>query len=66
MSQIQERMAKLGVKQVDMIFRLRERGIAVQPPEMSSIVRGVYTYPKAQKVLNECDKILTELEHGSD
>lgn len=45
MSQIQERMKKLGIKQVDMILELRKRGIAVQPPEMSSIIRGVYTYP---------------------
>ena len=43
MSQIQERMKKLGIKQVDMILELRKRGIAVQPPEMSSIIRGVYT-----------------------
>lgn len=62
MSQIQERMKKLGVKQVDMILELRERGITVQPPEMSSIIRGVYTYPKAKVVLDECDKILTERE----
>lgn len=62
MSQIQERMKKLGIKQVDMILELRERGITVQPPEMSSIIRGVYTYPKAKVVLNECDKILTERE----
>lgn len=62
MSQIQERMKKLGVKQVDMILELRKRGIVVQPPEMSSIVRGVYTYPKAKTVLDECDKILTERE----
>ena len=48
MSQIQERMKKLGIKQVDMILELRERGITVQPPEMSSIIRGVYTYPKAK------------------
>ena len=41
MSQIQERMKKLGIKQVDMILELRERGITVQPPEMSSIIRGV-------------------------
>lgn len=45
MSQIQERMKKLGIKQVDMILELRKRGIAVQPPEMSSIIRGAYTYP---------------------
>lgn len=36
MSQIQERMKKLGIKQVDMILELRKRGISVQPPEMSS------------------------------
>ena len=47
MSQIQKRMEALGVKQVDMILELRKRGITVQPPEMSSIIRGVYTYPKA-------------------
>lgn len=62
MSQIQERMKKLGIKQVDMILELRERGITVQPPEMSSIIRGVYTYPKAKVVLDKCDKILTERE----
>ena len=62
MSQIQVRMKKLGIKQVDMILELRERGITVQPPEMSSIIRGVYTYPKAKVVLDECDKILTERE----
>ena len=62
MSQIQERMKKLGIKQVDMILELRERGITVQPPEMSSIIRGVYTYPKAKVVLDECDKILTGRE----
>lgn len=62
MSQIQERMKKLGIKQVDMILELRKRGIAVQPPEMSSIISGVYTYPKSKRVLDEVDKILTERE----
>lgn len=62
MSQIQERMKKLGIKQVDMILELRKRGIAVQPPEMSSIIHGVYTYPKSKRVLDEVDKILTERE----
>ena len=62
MSQIQERMKKLGIKQVDMILELRKRGITVQPPAMSSIIRGVYTYPKSKRVLDEVDKILTERE----
>ena len=59
-----ERMKALGVKQVDMILKLRERGITVQPPELSSMLRGIYTYPKAEKVLNECDNILSELENA--
>lgn len=62
MSRVQKRMKKLGIKQVDMILELRKRGITVQPPEMSSIIRGVYTYPKAKIVLDECDKILNERE----
>lgn len=62
MRQIQERMKKLGIKQVDIILELQKRGVVVQPPEMSSILRGVYTYPKATKVINECDKILAEYE----
>lgn len=66
MRQIQERMRKLGIKQVDMLFELRERGITVQPPELSNIIREVYTYPKARAILDECDKILTEREQSNE
>ncbi len=66
MHQIQERMKKLGIKQVDMILELQKRGVVVQPPEMSSILRGVYTYPKATKVLNECDRILALVEEPAE
>ena len=45
MSNIKSRMADLGMTQVDMIMLLRERGYEVQPPMLSSILRGVYTYP---------------------
>lgn len=62
---ILERMENIGMKQVDMIMELRKRGITVQPPEMSSILRGIYTYPKANKILEECEIILNELEHHS-
>lgn len=44
---------------------LRERGIVVQPPEMSAILRGINTYPKARKVLSECENILEQLESSS-
>lgn len=59
---VRSRMDKLGVKQVDMIVELRKRGIVVQPPMLSSILSGVYTYPKAKRILAECDIILDSME----
>lgn len=53
---IKERMANVGMTQVDMILELQKRGYAVQPPMMSSILRGVYTYPKAKQI----DKLLAD------
>lgn len=66
MCQILKRMEALGLKQVDMILKLRERGIIVQPPELSSALRGISTYPKSKKVLKECERIITEYEHHFD
>lgn len=57
-----ERMTNLGITQVDMILELRKRGYEVQPPMMSTILRGVYTYPKAKKILEACEEILNERE----
>ena len=62
MENILGRMEKLGMKQVDMILELRERGIVVQPPEMSQILSGVNTYPKATRVLEMVKQILSDLE----
>lgn len=59
---IKQRMEALGMSQVDMIFALQRRGVEVQPPMLSSILRGVYTYPKASRILAECDKVLMERE----
>lgn len=60
---IKERMANVGMTQVDMILELQKRGYAVQPPMLSSILRGVYTYPKAKKILAVCEEILKEREN---
>lgn len=60
---IKERMANVGMTQVDMILELQKRGYAVQPPMMSSILRGVYTYPKAKQILAVCEEILKEREN---
>ena len=66
MKDIKSRMSDMGVTQVEMIIELQNRGYAVQPPMMSSILRDVYTYPKAKQILAECEKILKEKEHESD
>ena len=59
---IKDRIKALGKTQVWLIFEFRKRGIDIQPPLMSSIINGVYTYPQAQRVLKVCDEILTEAE----
>ena len=63
MNQIKERLKYLNKTQVWLIFKLRERGIKVQPPLLSSIISGVCTYPHALKILEVCDKILSEVEN---
>lgn len=62
---IKKRMSDIGMTQVDMIFELRKRGYEVQPPMLSSILRGVYTYPKARQILSECEKIVNERANES-
>ena len=62
MEQVRERMKMQGMTQVEMILELQKRGVVVQPPEMSQILRGVNTYPKAERVLEVCDTILSERE----
>ena len=62
MNDIKSRMVAQGVTQVEMILELQKRGYDVQPPMMSSILRGVYTSPKAAKVLKACDDILSDIE----
>lgn len=60
---IKQRMSNVGMTQVDMILELQKRGYEVQPPMMSSILRGVYTYPKAKMILAVCEDILKEREN---
>lgn len=62
---VKSRMTEIGMTQVEMILELKKRGFDVQPPMMSSILRGVYTYPKAKLILAECEKILAERESKS-
>ena len=66
MSEIQNNMNTLGIKQVDMIFELRKRGLAIQPPEMSAILNGVLTTPKAKKVEKMCLEIIEEIKNENN
>ena len=60
---IKQKMKRLGVTQVELIKKLQEQGIVVQPPEMSQIISGVNTYPKAQRVLDAVETILAEMDN---
>lgn len=64
MYRIRERLEALGKTQVWLILELQKRGVIVQPPEMSAILRGVNTYPKAIKVLDVSNTILAEIEQN--
>jgi len=55
-----ERMKEQGFTQVDMILELKRRGLNVQPPEMSSALRGVATYPKSKRIIEAVTEILDE------
>ena len=60
---IKERLKALNKTQVWLVFALRERGYNIQPPLLSSVISGAYTYPMAQSILKTCDEILTEVEN---
>lgn len=62
MYDIKNRLVCLGKTQIWLVFKLRERGIDIQPPRLSSIINGTYTYPKTKSILEQCDNILTEAE----
>ena len=66
MADIRDRMKELGVSPVTLILELQKHGLKVQPPEMSQIIRGVNTYPKAKAVLKACRSILDEIEKSAE
>lgn len=59
---IKDRIRRLGMTQVELIRELQKRSIVVQPPEMSHILNGTLTTPKARHVLEACNEILREEE----
>ena len=65
MPDIKKRIADLGKSQVWLLRKLRERGIAVQPPQLCNIINGLYTYPKARSVIEVADEIIKEAEEDA-
>ena len=66
MPNIKERLTTLKKSQVWLLRELRQRGVEVQPPFLSSVINGLYTYPKAKMVLKTCDEILNEVEQNAN
>ena len=56
------RLKKLGKTQVWLMKKLRERGVYIQPPEMSAMLSGAITYPKVERVLKEVLQIIEQEE----
>ena len=65
MYDIKERLSSLGLSQVWLLKELRKRGLNTQPPQLSNIINGVYTYPKAQLVGEKCNEIIKEAEENA-
>ena len=62
--ELKVKMMLLGLRQVDMIFALRDRGINITAPQMSSILNGRQVGPKADQVLAACDEIIKDYENN--
>ena len=63
---IRERLKALGKTQVWLIEELQHYKISVPTSEMSYILSGVLTTPKAKRVLTLCDAILKEQEDAEN
>lgn len=60
--QIKSRTAALGLKNIDVIRMLDERGIKTSPSQYSDAVNRRVATPKAYDITSTANEILTELE----
>ena len=61
--QIKSRTAALGLKNIDVIRMLDERGIKTSPSQYSDAVNRRVATPKAYDITSTATEILTELEN---
>lgn len=59
---LKARLKTIGKTQVWLITELREHGISVSISEMSYIINGAMTTPKARRVLELSDEIIKQAE----
>jgi len=60
--EIKIRLIKLGKKQKDLIPELEKRGIKCTPAELSNAINDVDRTPKASRIVELANKIVSEWE----
>lgn len=58
LQKIKKEMSNKGISQVDLILKLKELNIDVEPPMMSSILRGTTSTPKARLIIGQIKEVL--------
>lgn len=64
--EIKLELIKLGKRQKDVVFELQKLGYKVSPADMSSILSGYLKTPKAEKIIEESEKIIEKWKEDSD
>lgn len=59
---INQRLAELGIKKVEVYMELKNRGIDVQQTDFYQFINGRCRPPRAEPVLEAADKIISEWE----
>lgn len=61
-TEIRDRLVKHNLTFVWLINRLEMRGIKTDKSEMSSVISGARSGPKAEQIITESEKILDEYD----
>ena len=66
MNRFTNRLRCLGMKQVDFVPLLREKGHKLDPSLLSDVISGARTHPKALDMLADFERLLDEFERDAD
>ena len=56
------KLIELGKKQIDLVVELRKRNYKIQPGELSQMLTGLLTTPKAEIIKNAVTEIIADWE----